>query len=106
MLYNFWTKRDLLKEKHGKITEIFNIRRFGVTMAPLSRENKYMEAKILSSLELKINMFYNKLKNQFYQLCNIQMFSFRLVSTLQSMKQPGSSEVNWDQKTGAGRRSL
>ena len=59
-------------------------------MVPLSRENKYLEANILSKLET----FYNELKNHFYQLCNIRMFSFRLVSTVQSMKQPGSSEVS------------
>ena len=74
------------------MTEMFNIRRFRVIVALLSRE--VYGSEYLSRLELKINMFYNKKKNHFYQLYNIRMFSFRLVSIVQSMKQPGSSEVS------------
>ena len=31
-------KRDLLKQRHAKITERFKARRFGVILTPLSRE--------------------------------------------------------------------
>ena len=40
-------KRDLLKQRHAKITERFKVRRFGVILTPLSREkNQFVNADI------------------------------------------------------------
>ena len=39
-------KRDLLKQRHAKITERFRARRFGVILTPFSRENQFMNADI------------------------------------------------------------
>ena len=42
----FLIKRDLLKQRHAKLTERFRVRRFGVILSPLSRENQFMNADI------------------------------------------------------------
>ena len=46
LYYFFLIKRDLLKQRHAKLTERFRARRFGVILTPLSRENQFMNADI------------------------------------------------------------